>query len=249
MEEFKIDPTIAYDVVELPSRGIYYANNKKSLKISYLTAADENILAAPNLIQTNQIVTELLKRKILDRDINVDDLIEEDKQAILIFLRNTAFGTEYKLTLTDPKTNTTFDIEVDLSSLDFKPFDLVADANGEYSYFMEKSKIDITFKFLTQKQELEIKEIQKSWNGNGVAPIITKQLEFMIKSIKGNRDIMNIRNLIENLPIRDSQSFRKFINDKKPGINLNQKTTTPSGEEIQFEIGFGVEFFRPFYGL
>ena len=57
MEEYKIDPTIAYDVVELPSRGIYYANNKKSLKISYLTAADENILAAPNLIQTNQIVT------------------------------------------------------------------------------------------------------------------------------------------------------------------------------------------------
>ena len=126
---------------------------------------------------------------------------------------------------------------------------MVPDANGEYSYFMEKSKIDVTFKFLTQKQELEIKEIQKSWNGNGVAPIITKQLEFMIKSIKGNRDIMNIRNLIENLPIKDSQSFRKFINDKKPGINLNKKTTTPSGEEIQFEIGFGVEFFRPFYGL
>jgi hypothetical protein len=249
MEEYKIDPTIAYDVVELPSRGIYYANNKKSLKISYLTAADENILAAPNLIQTNQIVTELLKRKVLDRDMNVDDLIEEDKQAILIFLRNTAFGTEYKLTLTDPKTDKTFDIEVDLSSLDFKPFDLVPDSNGEYSYFMEKSKIDITFKFLTQKQELEIKEIQKSWNGNGVAPIITKQLEFMIKSIKGNKDIMNIRNLIENLPIKDSQSFRKFINEKKPGINLNKKTTTPSGEEIQFEIGFGVEFFRPFYGL
>lgn len=249
MEEYKIDPTIAYDVVELPSRGIYYANNKKSLKISYLTAADENILAAPNLIQTNQIVTELLKRKVLDRDMNVDDLIEEDKQAILIFLRNTAFGTEYKLTLNDPKTDKTFDIEVDLSSLDFKPFDLVSDTNGEYSYFMEKSKIDITFKFLTQKQELEIKEIQKSWNGNGVAPIITKQLEFMIKSIRGNRDIMNIRNLIENLPIKDSQSFRKFINDKKPGINLNKKTTTPSGEEIQFEIGFGVEFFRPFYGL
>ena len=157
MEEYKIDPTIAYDVVELPSRGIYYANNKKSLKISYLTAADENILAAPNLIQTNQIVTELLKRKVLDRDMNVDDLIEEDKQAILIFLRNTAFGTEYKLTLNDPKTDKTFDIEVDLSSLDFKPFDLVPDANGEYSYFMEKSKIDITFKFLTQKQELEIK--------------------------------------------------------------------------------------------
>ena len=28
MEEFRIDPNIAYDVVELPSRGIHYTNNK-----------------------------------------------------------------------------------------------------------------------------------------------------------------------------------------------------------------------------
>jgi hypothetical protein len=249
MEEYRIDPTIAYDVVELPSKGIYYPNKKKSVKIAYLTAADENILAAPNLLQTNQIVTELLKRKVLDRDISVDDIVEEDKQAILIFLRNTAFGTEYTVTLTDPKTNKEFDVHLDLSSLDYKDFDLVADTNGEYSYFMEKSKIDVTFSFLTQKQENEISEIQKSWNGQGVAPVMTKRLEFMIKSIKGNRDPMNIRNFVENLPIKDSQDFRKYINDKKPGVNLSQKAITPSGEEIQFSIGFGVEFFRPFYGL
>ena len=33
MEEFRVDPTIAYDVVELPSRGIHYQNKKKSLKL------------------------------------------------------------------------------------------------------------------------------------------------------------------------------------------------------------------------
>ena len=249
MEEYRIDPTVAYDVVELPSRGIYYANKKKSVKIAYLTAADENILAAPNLIQTNQIVTELLKRKVLDRDINVDDIVEEDKQAILIFLRNTAFGTGYKVTLTDPKTKEEFEAEIDLGSMNYKDFDLVPDENGEYSYYMEKSKIDITFTFLNQKQENEISEIQKSWNGNGVAPIVTKRLEGMVKSVKGNRDPMNIRNFIENLPIKDAQDFRKYINDKKPGVDLTQQVTTPSGEVIHFTIGFGVDFFRPFYGI
>ena len=113
----QMDFSLPHDVVTLPSGGKFYASKKKNVKIGYLTAADENILAAPNLIQTNQIVTELLKRKVLDRDMNVDDLIEEDKQAILIFLRNTAFGTEYKLTLNDPKTDKTFDIEVDLSNV------------------------------------------------------------------------------------------------------------------------------------
>jgi len=249
MEEYRIDPSIAYDVVELPTKGIHYPNGKKSVRVSYLTATDENILAAPNLIQTNDIVNELLKRKILDKDITVEDYVEEDIQAILIFLRNTAFGTDYSVTLTDPKTNQDFKVEIDLSTLNVKDFTLTPDSNGEYQFFMEKSKIGITFKFLTKKQEKEIQEIQKSWNGVGVAPIMTKQLEFMIKSVNGNKDLMNIRNFIENMPIKDSQDFRKYVAENKPGLDLTQRAKTPSGDEIQFNIGFGVDFFRPFYGI
>ena len=249
MEEFRIDPNIAYDVVELPSRGIHYTNNKKSVRIAYLTASDENILSSPSLIATNKVVDELLKRKILDRDLSIDDLVEEDRQAILIFLRNTSFGSDYKVTATDPKTGEQFSFEVDLSTMKTKDFNLVIDSNGEYSYFMEKSKLDITFTFLNKRQEKELDQIRDSWNGNGVAPIITKQLEMMIKSVAGNKDLMNIRNFIENMPIKDSQDFRKFINENKPGLDLTQTAITPSGDTIQVEIGFGVEFFRPFYGV
>ena len=103
-EHYMINPTISYDVVELPSKGIYYENKRKSLKVGYLTASDENILSAPNLIQSNTVVDELLKRKVLDKDFKTEDLAEEDRQAILIFLRNTAFGTTYKFKSTDPKT-------------------------------------------------------------------------------------------------------------------------------------------------
>jgi predicted nucleotide-binding protein (sugar kinase/HSP70/actin superfamily) len=137
----------------------------------------------------------------------------------------------------------------DLSTLKIKDFKLEPDSNGEYKYLMKKSNVDITFKFLTKKNELEIDKIRDSWNGNGVAPIITKQLEFMIKSVAGNKDPMNIRNFIERLPIKDSQDFRKYISENKPALDLIQKIMTPSGEEIQVEIGFGVEFFRPFYGI
>ena len=153
MEEFRIDPTIAYDVVELPSRGIHYPSGKKSVKVAYLTAADENILASPNLIATNTVVNELINRKVLDHDLKFDDIVEEDRQAILIFLRNTAFGSEYNMTITDPKTNEQFNAVVDLSNVPIKEFNLVADANNEYPYYFEKSKVDVTFTFLTQKQE------------------------------------------------------------------------------------------------
>ncbi len=249
-EEFKIDPTIAYDVVELPTRGIMYPNKKSSLRVAYLTAADENILASPNITTNGKIIEEILKRKILDKDLKVEDILEEDKQAILIFLRNTAFGSEYNLTLTDPKTNEKFTAVVDLSRLKIKDFNLVADDNGEYPYFLKKSKLNITFNFLTQKQEEELLKIRDSWNGVGTAPIVTKRLEMLIKSINGNRDPMEIHNFVENkMPIVDSQNFRKFVIENKPGVDLTQKIVTPSGEEIQVEIGFGVEFFRPFYGI
>ena len=249
MEELRIDPTIAYDVVELPTKGIHYKNKKKSVRVAYLTATDENILSSPSLINTGQVVEELLKRKVLDKDLPVEDIVEQDRQAILIFLRNTAFGSDYKITVNDPKTNEEFSFDIDLGEIKVKDFTLEEDVNGEYTYFMEKSKSTITFTFLTVKQEKEIEEIKKSWNGIGVAPIMTKQLEFMIKSVNGVKDLMNTRNFIETLPIKDSQDFRKYINENKPGLDLTQNVTTPSGDTIQVEIGFGVEFFRPFYGL
>jgi hypothetical protein len=249
MEELRIDPTIAYDVVELPSRGIHYSNKRKSVRVAYLTASDENILSSPSFLNTNTVIPELLKRKILDRDFPIDEIVEEDRQAILIFLRNTAFGSEYTLTTYDPKTDKEFSTIINLETLKLKEFNLIENSEGEYSFHLKKTNTDITFKFLTRKQEDEIEKIKENWNGSGVAPVVTKQLEMMIKSFGGVRDALKIRSFIETMPIRDSQEFRKFIQDNKPGLDLTQEVTTPSGESIQVNIGFGVEFFRPFYGL
>jgi hypothetical protein len=249
MENFKIDPNISYDVVTLPSQGIYYQNKKKTLRVAYLTAADENILSAPNLLQTDTVIEELLKRKILDKDIDIEELVVEDRQAILIFLRNTAFGTDFKLKITDPKTNEIFDADVDLSVLKMKDFNLKTDENGEYSYYMEMSKVNISFKFLNNKQEKELDKIKTSATGNTIAPIMTKRLEMTIQSINGNRDKLQIYEFIQNLPIKDSQNFKKFIAENKPGLDLLIDITTPSGEIVPIFVDFGVEFFRPFYGL
>lgn len=246
MENF--DPTIAYDVVELPSHGIAYQNNKKSLKVAYLTAADENILTSPNLIQSEKVVDELLKRKILDKDFDIEELLEEDKQAILIFLRNTAFGTEYKLNIKDPQTNKSFEAIVDLSVLKTKDFKLVADSNNEYEFFLPITKKKITFKYLTNKQEKELDLIKNS-SKDAIAPISTKRLEMMIKSIDGTRDQMAIYQFIQNLPIKDSQEFKKFAAENKPGLDLIVEVIAPSGEKVPVMVDFGVEFFRPFYGI
>lgn len=250
MEEQIIDPNIAYDVVTLPTGGIFYPNKKKYLKVAYLTAADENILTSPNLINTDRMISELLKRKIQDKDILIEELYEADKQAILIFLRNTAFGTEYKVKLKDPKTDKSFEYEFNLDSVTCKDFTLTPNSNGTFNYRMNKSGVDVTFKFLTPTEEEFIQKTRDNWDiKNGPVPYVTLQLETMIHSIQGNEDPMNKRNFIQNLPIKDSQDFRRFVNKNKPGLILTQETITPSGEKIEFELDFGVEFFRPWYGL
>jgi len=189
-------------------------------------------------------------------------LVSEDKEAILIFLRNTAWGTEYKIRAIDPNpikdydyikddagTKGKFETTIDLSTIKMKDFTLEEDSNGEYPYFLEKSGVNITFKFLTQKQEDELDTMEKTWK-EGVPPIKTKRLEMSIQSIEGNKDPMQIRSfIVDKMPIKDSQDFREYVGQNKPGLDLSQKIIAPSGEEITTTVGFGVEFFRPFYGL
>ena len=82
--------TLPHDVVQLPSQGVFYKNKKKAIKVGYLTASDENILMGG----ANDLTMSLLRAKIYEPDIKVEELIEGDVEAILIFLRNTAFGPE-----------------------------------------------------------------------------------------------------------------------------------------------------------
>ena len=51
---------LPHDIIQLPSQGIFYKSKKKSIKVGYLTASDENILAnadSKKSIQDSIIVT------------------------------------------------------------------------------------------------------------------------------------------------------------------------------------------------
>ena len=85
---------LPHDVVTLPSGGIFYKSKKKSVKVGYLTANDENYLLNSNRNSKENIVLGLLRNKIYEPDLRPDELLEGDVEAILIFLRNTSFGPE-----------------------------------------------------------------------------------------------------------------------------------------------------------
>jgi len=239
---------IPYDIVTLPSKGMFYKNKLDSVKVTYLTASDENLLSSPNIIQNGNIVDELLRRKILGSEVNISEMLECDKQAVLIFLRNTAFGPIYEFTLTDPKTKKTFEHSHDLSNVTMKDFNLVADEKGEFSFLLPVTKKNVKFKFLTSQQENELSDIDSQYGGR-IAPKITKRLEYLIQEIEGERDKGNLAQMIQSMPIKDSQEFRNYVKDNEPGLDLKVTVRAPSGEEVTTSVVLGAHFFRPFFGL
>ncbi len=69
---------LPHDVVQLPTGGIFYKSKKKSIRVGYLTAEDENILA--NVLQGKRedIIISLLRNKIYEHDIKPEELIDAD---------------------------------------------------------------------------------------------------------------------------------------------------------------------------
>ena len=239
---------LPHDVVPLPSQGLFYANKKKSVKVGYLTAQDENLLANTNKGIMN-VINQLLKTKIYEHDFRIDDMLTGDVEAILIFLRNTAFGTKYKLNLVDPKTGNLFETNLDLSEINIKEQKIQPDLQGLFSTTLPMSGDNVKLRILTYGEEALIDDEMEKYPAGVVAPKITRKLESQIVSINGNEDKSEIVKHVQQMPIMDSKHIRTFLKDVEPRLDLNKKTKTPSGEMIDVNVSFGVDFFRPFFGL
>ena len=105
-----------FDVIPLPSEGKLYKSKKKSVKVAYLTTADENILTSPNLVESGEFLEILINRKLLEPDLRYKDLIPGDRNAIMIWLRATGYGEMYPILAYDEKEES-FETEVNLSEL------------------------------------------------------------------------------------------------------------------------------------
>lgn len=156
-----MDFSESFDVIPLPSKGECYENKTPKIAVSYLTANDENMIVSPNLYRDGLILDYLLKAKIKNNTIDPDDLLEGDRDAIILWLRATGYGTQYPVTVTDNKTGIDFDTVVDLTQIKHKPFTLKGDENGYFDYELPVTKHKVKFRFLTHGDIKQIEEIEK----------------------------------------------------------------------------------------
>jgi hypothetical protein len=238
--------TLPHDVVELPSKGVFYKSKKKSVKVGYLTANDENYLIGSRNGGEN-IILSLLRNKIYEHDLRPEELLNGDVEAILIFLRNTSFGPEYKFNLIDPKTDKQFTASVTLDELNIKRPNVKPDENGCFTTTLPKCGKTVKLKPTTFYDIIELDKMASQYPPERMAPKVTWRLNKQILEFDGETDRNKISAYIEALPISDSKYIRQFLKDNEPSLDLNQTVVAPSGELVSFEITFGVEFFRPFF--
>jgi hypothetical protein len=241
------DFNLPHDIVPLPTGGIFYKNKKKSVKVGYLTANDENILLSGLQNNKDGVMINLLRSKLYEHDIRPEELLEPDIEAILIYLRNTSFGPEYTFSLSDPSNGKSFETTIVLDELNIKQTQYSPDSDGTFTTTLPKSGDVIKLKPLNYGELMEIDKMVSSYPPNRVAPKITWRLNKLILEINGSSDREMISKYVDTMPILDSKYIRKFMSDNLPSLDLKKSVIAPSGEIVETEINFGVEFFRPFF--
>jgi hypothetical protein len=237
---------LPHDIVKLPSGGIFYKSKKKSVKVGYLTANDENYLVGSSDNGENIIFT-ILKNKLYEHDLRPEELLNGDVEAILIFLRNTSFGSEYKISLKDPKTDKNFITSVTLDELNLKQTEVKPDEDGTFTTTLPKTNKKVKLKPITFNDTLEIEKMASQYPPGRQAPKVTWKVLKHIVELDGETDKGKLSTMVDSLPIMDSKFIRKFVRENEPSLDLNRTVYAPSGELVSFEITFGVDFFLPFF--
>ncbi len=238
--EFKL-PT---ETIDLPSKGLLYSEDNPlssgQIKIKYMTAKEEDILTNQNYIANGTVLDKLLKSLIIT-DINYNDLLIGDKNAIMIAARILGYGGEYKFNYGGKEET------VNLTQIENKPIDesLYTKGVNEFSFTLPTSGNEITFKVLTHGDEIKInQELEglKKLNKEG-SPELTTRLKHLITSVNGDREKKTIREFVDQAFLaRDTRAFREYIQQIQPDVDL---TFFPSGTKRSVSIPIGVSFFWP----
>ena len=244
-QEFKF-PT---EEVDLPSGGKPYSEDSPlssgKIELKYMTAKEEDILTSQNLIKKGVVVDKLLNSLIVTEGISSDDLLVGDKNAVMVAARILAYGGEYNVEVTNPKSGETFPYTFDLTSCEFKELpENVNYSDNKFELELPITKAKITFKLLTGKDEANITNELKSLQKVGLNGEVTTRLKTVITSINGDDTKSVISNFVDNMLSKESLFLRDEIARINPDINLTQEVDL-GGETVSLDIPMTVEFFWP----
>lgn len=255
LAEFGLDMPV--DMAPLPSCGLTYPvdhpfHGKESVEIRPMTTREEDILTNKAFFKQGTTVTELIKACLTQRGVDPLDLLTADRNALLVSIRVTGYGAEYKVEgLKCGSCDEPSDREFNLGALEVRRLELkpLAPGKNEFLVTLPVTKKDVVFRFMTGRLENELSDLserRKKKLGPAADTPVTDTLLASIVSVAGIEDKAKIAKFVSVMPARDANFLRTYIRNAEPGIVMRQVTTCPLCEESEeVPIPIGLSFLWP----
>ncbi len=254
------------DIVDLPTKGKFYSQGsslygRSSIEIRHMTTKDEDILTNKSLIKKGIVIDKLLESLVVDKSINIYELLSVDRNAVLVAARVSAYGPQYPVSITCPACSSKESIEIDLQEYLNKDYEKTDDellskeqyayermSNGNVMVKLPKTNWFVELKPLNGRdeknlaQKLEAKKKFSSQDGAN----ISDQLSLIIESINTVSDRFQIEKAINMMPAADSKRLRFIYQTLFSYMNMKFNFNCEECKlEEELEVPFTQEFFWP----
>lgn len=245
------------DRVPLPSKGKIYPVgtslfNAEWLEIKSMTAEEEDILSSRGLLRSGKALGALMQACLCDKSIDPEKMVSGDRNAVLTAIRIAGYGSDYKVEVTCPQCDKKFKKTFDLAKFEIKPLtaEPVQEGQNLFSIELPITKKTCLFKLLSGEDERELsvtlERTKAAYGPQAVDPSVSLRLYFNIVQLGDERDRGKLREIVKNLPARDSRKLRKYIEEISPDINMKQIVTClHCSENSEVTVPMGTEFFWP----
>ena len=246
------------EFVELPSRGKFYPpnhplHNVEVIEIRHMTAKDEDILTSAALLKKGIAIDRFLQNIIVDKSINIADLLVGDKNAIIVASRISGYGERYDAGITCPSCGASVEFSFNLKECSPIPHSrheelgVALTDNKTFIIHVDKLNMDVEVRLLSSRDEVALMQISEKRRKKKLPESnLTDQLRKIIVSVNRNSDPMYIESFIEHLPAIDSRKLRGTYQKIVPNIDMNQDfVCSQCDHEGEVTVPFGTNFFWP----
>jgi hypothetical protein len=251
-------------VVELPSAGNeMYPETSSLYGVSKLTlrrygAAEEDILANPDLLRDGSFIDHLL-RSVIQEPINVKELLPKDKEKLLIVSRAESIDSEYKTPVTCGKCgsenkNFVFDLndfperEVDTENAEKVGVNL-------FRTVFPNCGAEVDFKILDGNDVEKLSKAKEKAEGRGyefseTSEELKAKIQRMVFVTDTERYVMEndlqIKEFVGLLLSSDIKFFKKVYDSVQPGLDLKRcHTCARCGHKEDVAVPLRENFFWP----
>jgi hypothetical protein len=221
-----------------------------------MTAKDEDILTSQALLKNGLAIDRLVSNLIVDKNINPDDLLIGDKNALLVAARVSGYGADYTVQVSCPSCGTaqahTFDLTAFENNEGIQPDEnsdsgVAVTDNGTFTAVLPRTGYTAEFRLFTAQDEKNAMQTSaKKAKHKLDASASTDFLNILVVSVNGVTDRAEVNNFIDNMPAQDARHIRGCVQVVTPNVDMNQPCECSScGAVADVEVPFTAEFFWP----